>query len=110
MFNYIKLVQNDTRPSLVITLTDENTGQPINITGCVIRMYFRLAGEVELTGTIIGQVINGNNGLCIFHWASVPDILAGEPGVYQGEIEIEFPDTTKQTAWEILKFKMREEF
>lgn len=110
MSTYIKLVQNDDRPSLVVTLTDEESGEPINITGCEIRLYFRLAGETALKGIIPGQVLNGATGLGIFHWSSVPDILDGEPGVYQGEIKIIFPDGTVQTAWDILKFKLREKF
>ena len=110
MSNYIKLVQNDTRPSLVITLTDEVSGQPINITGCVVLLKFRLAGETVLKGTVIGQVVDGVNGLCVFHWSTVPDILNGEPGIYQGELEIQFTDGTVQSAWDILKFKLREEF
>ena len=110
MSNTIKLVQNDTRPSLVITLTDEVSGQPINITGCTVLLKFRRMGETTLKGTIIGQVIDGSVGLAIYHWSSVPDILDGEPGMYQGEISIQFPDGTTQSAFDLLKFKLRAEF
>lgn len=110
MIDYIKLVQNDTRPSLTVTLTDENTGAPINITGCTLALKFRAAGASVLTATLVGTVLSGEAGLGIFRWSSVPDVLAGAPGKYEGEVEVTFPDGTVQTGFDILKFKMRQEF
>jgi hypothetical protein len=36
--------------------------------------------------------------------------LQGEPGDYEAEIEIEFSDGQIQTVYDVLKFKVRQEF
>lgn len=110
MSTVIKLVQNDTRPSLVVNFIDKSSGEVINITGCIIRMKFRQVGETTLTATLTGSVLDGNTGLGVFHWSSSPGVLSGEAGMYEGELEIFFPDGTSQSAFDVLKFKMREEF
>lgn len=108
MTEKIKLVQNDTRPALVATLTDETTGSAINITGAVPRLKFRAVGSTVLTDTLVGAVTDGANGLCLFNWS--PLSLVGPPGDYEGEIELTFADGKVQTVYDILKFKLRKEF
>lgn len=110
MADYIKLVQGDSRPSLVTTLTDHTSGLPINIIGATVVMNFREVGAAVLTATVPASIIDGANGLCIFHWSAAPTSLDGEPGNYEGEVEITFSDGTKQTVYEILKFKLRAQF
>jgi hypothetical protein len=46
----------------------------------------------------------------VFFPASDPAMLQGAPGDYEGEIEITFVDTTVQTVYDLLKFKVREDF
>lgn len=110
MTEYIKLVQGDSRPALVVTLKDRVTDEPINLTGAVVVLKFREAGAATLSASINGSIIDPVNGGCIFHWSSVAGALDGEPGLYEGEVEITFSDTTKQTVYDLLKFKMRAEF
>lgn len=110
MAEKIKLVQGDTRPAIVCTITDDTTGAPINITGCTVRLKFRAAGATVLTATITGSVTNGPSGQVVFFPASDPAMLQGAPGDYEGEIEITFVDTTVQTVYDLLKFKVREDF
>ena len=108
MAEKIKLVQGDTRPALVVTLTDETTGEAINVTGGTPRMKFRAVGAAVLTNTLVGFVTNGPAGMCVFNWPATA--LAGEPGDYEGEIEITFADAQVQTVYDVLKFKLRKEF
>lgn len=110
MSDKIKLVQGDTRPALVCTITDENTGNAINITGCTCRLKFREVGSSTLTATLTGTVTNGAAGEVTFYWASDPISLSGEPGDYEGEIEITFTDSQVQTVYDTIKFKLREDF
>ena len=110
MADKIKLVQGDTRPAIVCTLTDEVTGAVINITGAVPRLKFRAAGATTLTATVVGTVTDGEAGKCVFHPASAPEMLQSEPGDYEGEIEITFSDSQVQTVYDLLKFKIREDF
>lgn len=110
MADKIRLVQGDTRPPLVVTLTDATTGAAINISGCTVRLKFREVGAEELRATVVGSVTDGVSGAVAFDWFSEPTSLTGEPGDYEAEIEITFPDTTIQTVYDTLKFKLRQEF
>lgn len=110
MAEKIKLVQGDTKPAIVCRLTDDTTGLPLGITGATVRLKFRAAGATTLTATITGTVTDGANGEVVFYPASAPEMLQGEPGDYEGEIEVTFADTTIQTVYDLLKFKVREDF
>ena len=110
MADKIKLVRNDTRPSLVCTLTDETTGIAIGLTGATVRMKFRAAGDTTVRSILTGTVTDPANGVVVFFWATDPTSLAGDAGDYEGEIEITFQDGQIQTVYDLLKFKLREEF
>ena len=110
MAEKIRLVQGDTRPNLVTTLTDSTTGAAINITGATVRLKFRAVGATTLRTTLTGTVTDGANGAVVFYWSDDPTSLDGDPGDYEGEIEITFADTTVQTVYDLLKFKLRQDF
>lgn len=110
MADKIKLVQGDTRPTLICTLTDDTTGSAIDITGATVLLKFRQVGATVLTATIPGAVTNPTGGVVAFYWSSEPTALDGPAGDYEGEIEIEFSDGTIQTVYDPLKFKLREDF
>lgn len=110
MAEKIKLVQGDTRPALVCTITDETTGLPISLAGATVRLKFRQVGETTLRSTINGTVADPANGVVLFSWATAPTSLDGDPGDYEGEIEITFIDGQIQTVYDVLKFKLREDF
>lgn len=109
MANVIKLVQGDTRPSLVIVLTDQSTNTPLNLTGASLVLKFRESGAVALVGEVPGAVLDPVGGVCVFHWSMVPGILDGTPGVYEGEVEIRYADNTTHTVYELLYFYLREQ-
>ena len=105
----IKLVQNDTGPSIQVTLFDEETGLPIDVSnaGDVIKMYFQKYGDVDPKATLTGTKPNGgSDGLVQFDWAS-GDL--DESGEFEGEIEITFASGKTQTMYEKLSFLVREE-
>ncbi len=106
----IRLVRNDTRPAIVCAITDDKTGAPIDITGATVLLKFRAAGAEVLTATVVGAVTNGPQGQVVFYPASAPEMLQGEPGDYQGEIEITFPDGQIQTVYDLLRFGVRQDF
>lgn len=110
MAEKIKLVQGDTRPSIVCTLTDSTTGLPIGLSGATVRLYFKAAGADTLTATVVGSITDPSNGVVVFFPSTAPQMLQGEAGDYQGEIEITFADGTIQTIYDLLKFKVREDF
>ncbi|MEY5145612.1 MAG: hypothetical protein RL745_981 [Actinomycetota bacterium] len=109
MAEKIKLVQGDTRPQIQVTLTDDTSGAPIDITGATCRMYFRAVGSTTLVDTLIGAVSNGPAGVVVFAWNQ--NTLSVDAGDYEGEIEVTFPaGQGKQTVYDVLKFKVREDF
>lgn len=110
MVDVIKLVQGDSRPSLIITVTDKTTGNPLNLTGTRPVLKFRELDGTQVLGEIPGALIDPVNGCCVFHWTAVPGILDGFPGNYEGEIEITYDDSTVQTVYERIYFYLREQF
>lgn len=108
MAEKIKLVQGDTLPQVLVTLTDDVTGLPVNVTGASALMRFRALGGTTLIDTLVGVVLNGPNGELVFTWG--PTTLNVEAGDYEGEVEVTFSNGARQTVYELLKFKVREDF
>jgi hypothetical protein len=126
MAEKIKLVQGDTKPAIVCALTDEFTGVPIGLNSTTVRMYFRAAGDATILATVVGVLLPGlveedgtinynapyttpgAGGRVQFNWGA--NDLNQPAGEYEGEIEITFNDNTKQTVFDLLKFKLREDF
>ena len=109
MAEKIKLVQNDTRPAIVCTLTDDVTGLPIGVSGATPRLKVREVGSTTLQATLEGVVTDGPNGVVVFYPALSPEMLE-KAGDFEGEVESEFSDGQLQTLYDILKFKIREDF
>lgn len=109
MAEKIKLVQGDTYPQIKVTLTDENSGEAIDLTGATVTLHFRAVGGTEplfsRQGVIAGDA---NLGRAVFLWqAGDLDIPAGE---YEGEVEVYWPAIgARQTVYELLKFRVRED-
>jgi len=108
MADKIKLVQGDSRPQIQVTLTDEGTGAVIDVTGATCRMKFRASGSATVLDTLVAAPLNAALGQIVFNWN--PTSLTQPPGDYQGEIEITFSNGDIQTVYEVLKFKLREDF
>jgi hypothetical protein len=110
MSDKIKLVANDTRPALVCSLTDTNTGLPIVLTGATPVLKFRAAGTTTIIATLTGTVTDAANGVCVFYPASQPEMLQVAAGTYEGEISVTFNDGQIQTVYDTLKFQVRGDF
>jgi hypothetical protein len=108
MAEKIKLVQGDTKPQIKVTLTDETTGEIVDITAATPRLKFRAANTDTVLTTMVGSVTDGAAGECVFVWPT--GALDVEPGDYEGEVEITFEDNTIQTVYDLLKFKLRQDF
>lgn len=121
----IKLVQNDTKPSIYLVVEDPSTGEPIDLSGATVRMHFRAVGASALKSTVSGTLlagyvnddgtvdsaapynVDGAGGRVRIDWA--PGDL-DTPGHYEGEVQVTFADTTKQTTYRTLSFYVRPEF
>jgi hypothetical protein len=106
----IKLVQGDTLPFIKLTLTDPLTAAPINLSSptVLVRVYFRAANTTTVLSTIVCEKLNGGTtGQIRFNFPN--GVLDVEPGLYEGEVEIDFDGQT-QTVYEVLKFNIRPQF
>lgn len=106
----INLVQGDTGPQIKVTVTREDTGAVVDMSGATVRLKVRKRGASALSFTLTSTDIGDNllNGIAIF--AFNEGDLDVDPGNYQGEIEITFDDSTVETIYETLDFFVREDF
>jgi hypothetical protein len=108
MSDIIKLVQGDTLPTITVTLTDEFTGVAVDITGATVVVKFRAAGSTTLLTTLACTIISPTGGIFSFSFPS--PALDVEPGLYEGEIQVTFSGGAIQSVFDILKFRVREDF
>lgn len=110
MTERIKLVRGDTAPQIRLTLTDEVSTDPIDLTGATVTLHFRAVGSDTVLFSrpaFINQDIAAT-GVCVISWEE--DDLDVEAGDYEGEIEIVRPGGGRETIYDILKFRVREQF
>jgi hypothetical protein len=108
MTTTIKLVANDTRPFVYVTLKDQD-GNIINLAGVsAVKVYFREVGESAVLATINAQIYLPSQGKVMFDFSG--GVLNGLDGNYEGEIEIEFSPGVTQTVFKPLKFFVRPQF
>lgn len=116
MTDRIRLVQNDTRPALVIALSDDTTGSPIDVsnTGTVVRMKFREVGASEVKAEIVcAKLITAGNstpGAAGVVQASWPAGSLDTVGTFEAEVEITFADGTIHTVVDRVEFLVRDDF
>lgn len=110
MAEVIKLVQSDNLPEITLTLTDVNTGDAIDLSASTtsVNVYFRALGSTTVLATLsCSKVSGGADGKVKFYFPGTT--LNVDAGPYEGEIEINF-NGQKQTVYDLLKFKVREDF
>lgn len=105
----IKIVQNDNLPEVTLTLTDRQTGDPIDLSAATTTVVVKLralAGTTVLS-TLPCSKIDPVNGVVRFGFPGTTlDIPAGQ---YQGEIEMSFNGQIL-TAFDLLNFTLRADF
>lgn len=121
----IKLVQGDTKPILLVDVKDANTGLPIDVSTATTRLKIRMANATSIKDTIVGTPlpgltladgtlntadpydVAGFGGRVGFAWGESSLDTAGD---MLGEVEVTFTDDSVQSVYEVLKFKVREQF
>lgn len=109
MSDVIYLVQGDTKPQIKVTLTrDDGTAQ--NVTAATIKLHFRptlsTTLSFSLTGSSVG--VDPTKGEVIFDFAAGQlDLPEGD---YEGEVEVVYSDSTRETVFEVINFVLREDF
>jgi hypothetical protein len=106
----IRLVKGDERPVIVLTLTDDVTNSPIDLSlsTTTIQVKFRKAGTTTLLSTMnCSKLSGGTTGQVQFNFSG--GVLDVDPGMYEGEIVISFNGDI-QTVYDTLRFTVRENF
>jgi hypothetical protein len=106
----IRLVEGDEKPLIVLTLTDDITGTPIDLSQATttISVKFRKAGTTTLLSTIsCSKLSGGTTGQVQFGFSG--GVLDVDAGAYEGEVVVDY-DGTVQTVYETLRFTVRANF
>ena len=109
MVDVIRLVQGDQKPDITLQMTDNVSGDPVDLSAATtsISVYFRAAGTTTVLSTITCTKTDAVNGIVSFDFA--PDVLDVDAGMYEGEVEIDFNGDI-QSSYDLLKFRVRAQF
>lgn len=105
----IKIVQNDNLPEVTLTLTDKQTGDPIDLSAATttVEVKFRRSGTTSPVTVLPCSKVNAAQGIVRFGFPG--NALDAEPGNYQGEIVINFNGQI-MTVFDLLNFSLRADF
>jgi len=107
----IYLVQGDTGPQIYISVTREDTGDAIDVSGGSARLKVRKKGstalEFTLTAADIGSNLEEGNLYFSLDGGQLATIASGN---YEGEVELTFSDGVIETVYEPVNIVIREDF
>ena len=117
----LNMVVGDTLPELVITLKDSKTAAsgttldadnsdtwaPVNLTGATVKMRIREIGKTTVTDTRTLTITGALTGEASTEFSSSSFPTAG---TYEAEIEMTFSTGGIQTVYDLVKFKVRDDF
>ena len=104
-YNY---VQGDTGPQIQLTLTEQTSGDAIDLTGATVELHFRAAGSTTLLFTRALTSAAPTTGVAVLQWQAGDLDVA--PGIYEGEVETVLASGVRETLYDKLRFKIRADF
>jgi hypothetical protein len=107
----IYLVKDDNGSQVECIITRENTGEPVNLTGATARLKFRKKRTTTVLFTLTNITIAPADlpaGQALFQFSAANLDLAA--GLYEGEVEVTFPNSSIETIYEIIDFQVRDDF
>ncbi len=110
MAQTFKYVQGDTGPQIRVTLTNDDDSTPVDLTSATVTLHFREAGaeSVLFSRQFFINSETATNGIAVLQWNTGD--LDVDAGTYEGEIEVVRGDGIRETLYDKLKFKIREDF
>lgn len=110
MATRFKYVRGDTGPHIQVKLTESDSDTPVDLTGGSVTLHFREAGEdtVLLSRAFTLLPATQADGVAVLEW-QVGD-LDVEPGAYEGEIEVVRASGVRETLYDRLRFRVRDDF
>ena len=110
MADVIRLVKGNSKPDIILTLTDDSTGGAIDLSSGTtsVTVKFRKQNTTTVLSTInCVKVSGGATGQVQFDFAG--GVLNVDPGMYEGEVTISF-NGSLQTVYDVIKFRVRDDF
>lgn len=102
----VDMVKNDTLPSIVFTIVNPTTGDPVDLTGATCRLRIRKKDVGTLKTTLVCAAVDLPEGQVSTNF---PSGTFDEAGIYEAEMEITFISGGVQTVFDMIKFNVREE-
>jgi len=102
-----ELVTGDNKPDMEFTITNQQTGAAIPLTGHTVNFYLRKVagdGSIVNTGHTACTHTDATNGVTKYEWA---DDDLDDDGDYEGEIEITYSSGKIQTYPKLFYFIVR---
>jgi len=106
----IRLVSGDDKPVVILTLTDDISGAPYDLSPVNTSVFikFRASGTTQTLAQIgCTKLGSGTDGRVQFNF--VGGVLNVPPGAYEGEVIVSEAGLL-QTVYETLRFRVRENF
>lgn len=108
MSEKIYLVSGDTLPYVKLTLKNAD-GTALDVSATTVVVHFRAAGSTSVLADLTCTKPNGGtDGVVQFNFPS--PTLSVSPGLYEGEVEVQYPGGNRQTVYDTLKFQVRQQF
>lgn len=105
----IRLVRNDTFPEINLTLVDDTTTTPLDLTNTTsIVLKFRAEDSDTVKSVVpLYKIAPTTSGKVFLQW---PVGVLDTAGVFTGEIEITYTSGDVQTVFSEIKFEVREDY
>ena len=102
----LNFVRGDTAPQIQLTLTDDVTGLPLNLTGATVSLHVRAVNTTVLSFTRAATILTPLDGVCVIAWGETDLMVA--PGNYEAEVEVYYAETgIRETIYDLLSFVVR---
>ena len=106
MLKKFKFVCGDTSPQIGLTLTREDSGEPIDLTGATVNFHVKAIGATDVTLTKQCVITDAAAGQCTVAWTT-GDLNLPE-GEYNAEVEV-VTDTYRETVFELIRLQLRDD-
>jgi hypothetical protein len=100
----VSLVQGDTAPIIRGVIRDDDTGDPLNLTGATVYFQMRKADDHRYTVNAQCTITSPTAGAVAYSLAA-NDL--NTPGTYQGQYEVHYADTSVQTTYNPVAITVR---
>lgn len=107
----IYLVKDDNGSQVECIITRDNNNQAVDLTGATARLKFRKKKTTTILFTltnIVDDQVDLEAGEAVFLFSAGNLDLAA--GLYEGEVEVTFPNANIETIYEIIQFQVRDDF